>query len=89
MQVPGVPAGTKLKNVHFETEREVWSEYIVPGAPRVRVRVKTVVSNIQRVVDLADQQHTNPDETPVMRVSHSTVVAAEFINDDDIGGTDA
>ena len=72
-----------FKDDTFSTRREEWNEYLLEGG--VTVRLKTVAMRIQRVIDVTGNQVTAPDGSPVVRVSHQTLVSSQWTE----GGPDA
>ena len=65
-----------FKDDSFVTRREEWNEYILDGG--VTVRLKTVAVRIQREFDSTGHQVVRPDGSPVVRVSHQTIVTSRW-----------
>ena len=60
--------------VDFEIAREEWNEYkLLDGG---KVRVKTTVNRIMRVVDEKGNGRNNADGTPMFVVSHKSDVVS-------------
>lgn len=61
-----------VQEIDFEIKREEWNEYtLLDGG---RVRVKTIVTNIYRLLDDHGKPKTNPDGSPAFMVLHNTKV---------------
>ena len=75
-QAPSVPVPVNVQHEHFETHNEDWNEYELEGG--IRVRVKAVVTGIGRALDPNGQLMLTPDGDPLVKVSHTVVVAAHF-----------
>lgn len=58
----------------FTPVREEWDEYEL--ADGGRIRIKTVVQRIYRIVDSEGRATTNPDGDPAVVVRHGTIIVA-------------
>ena len=72
------PAAT-FKKDSFRTSQEEWNEYLLDSG--ITVRVKTVVTDIQRQLDSVGHQAISSGGQPVVRVAHQTIVSAHFTED--------